>query len=543
MTESGSKHDKQIERLIAAGRLEEAHARFRDFLERCDEERDTLLQNQARYASMLEAARLGTRERNDPERNQILWAFVTQLRKFRKEALATYFDVRDREQFFSHIGDRDHFIQEILSIRISPKNYTIDEMLAEGNSSMVYRLRNPVLNRHVIAAVLKIPKLNDKARVDIQSLTSLKHRNIIKVIDYDLSAFPYFVISEYIHGSTLTVALDITGPRPAPQVADWLYQLTDALDYLRSKRIFHSNVRPSKIFVDEEGQIMVSTIDMRAIQDREPAYNRYLDVCMYGSPEALAEFGQPLTGDAVDPLMAKNMCISDQYSLGLTGYRMLTGKDLFQGNTAYEILENRRRFATDKRYRQEKLAALPAAEFDFKGNKKAGLRKILEKLLEEDPRRRYPDLHALLAILHPFTRAGFHRQRPASYSYRRCLSTNREFIGDFYQTFFQRSPEVEKDFRDLGKKRQLVMLQMAIDVLLDLDKQEEKFLKILQSNRHQKYGGMDFETFIDVLLEKVGLNDPLFDAHIAADWQAVRQQAMALVHRSLGERENHAAAS
>ena len=535
MTESGKKNDYQIERLIADGRLDEAHARFRDFLERCDEERDTLLQNQARYASLQQADRLGMRERNDYEHNQILWAFVTQLRKFRKEALVTYFDVRDREQFFSNIDDRDHFIKEILCIRVSPKNYSIDAMLADGNSSMVYRLINHVLNRHVIASVLKIPKLNDKAISDIQCLTGLRHRNVVKVIDYDLSSFPYFVISEYIHGSTLEVALDITGPRPAPQAADWLYQLTDALDYLRSKRIFHTNVRPSKIFVDDEGQIMVSTLDMRTIQDREPTYNRYLDVCMYGSPESVARFGQP-SDTAADPALSKSMSISDQYALGLVGYKVLTGKNLFEGGTVYEILENRRRFATDKQYRKEKLAALPHAEFDFKNKKRAGLRKILERLLEENPALRYPDLHALLAVLHPFTRAGFHQQRPASYSYRRCLSINREFISDFYHAFFMQSPEAEKDFRDLGKKRQLVMLQMAIDVLLNLDKQEEKLLKILQSSPHQKYGGMDFEVFIDVLLEKVRLNDPLYDDHVAADWQTVRQQAISLVHRSLSGR-------
>lgn len=47
-----------------------------------------------------------------------------------------------------------------------------------------------------------------------------------------------------------------SGPRPPSQAVDWLFSLADALSYMRQKRRLHSNVRPSKIYIDEENQVL-----------------------------------------------------------------------------------------------------------------------------------------------------------------------------------------------------------------------------------------------------------------------------------------------
>ena len=150
MSDQNTKQDNRIETLIATGNLEEAHARFAEFLHRCEEEKDALLSNQARFSRLMQNENMGLAEGASFEYNRILFDFVNTVRQFRKEVMAQYFDISEREQFLKQIADRDIVFNEILDIRLRSRNYQMEAMLTEGNSSLVYRLINHVLNRHAI---------------------------------------------------------------------------------------------------------------------------------------------------------------------------------------------------------------------------------------------------------------------------------------------------------------------------------------------------------------------------------------------------------
>lgn len=525
-----------IEQNIAEGNIKGAHDAFAAFLIECEKERDQLLLSQSRMAILAHQETLGVGVSQQMEQNKIAWDFLSQLRRFRREVLEQFFDIQDKEEYLKHITDRDLFIQQVLELRLQPKNFQIEELLAEGNSSIVYRLLNIALNRHAVALVLKLPKLTDQSKSEIAGFADLRHRNIVHVLDYDLSSYPYFVINEYIYGPTLIKALETAGPRPVAQAADWMYQLTDALDYLRHKRIFHTNVRPSKIFVDDEWQLVISPVDMHTIATGEPTYNRFIDVCRYASPEYLREFGKPITA-VVDTPNLKNLRLSDQYALGLIGFKILTGEALFKGQTAYEIMESRKRFTTDKVYRQSRLDSLPDASIKSAGGKEVGFKTIIERLLQEQPEDRFEDLRKVLHILHAFTRASYEIQSLCHSSYRRCLACNKEFIRDFYALFFQRAPHTKADFSEIGKKRQLGMLQMAIDVLLDIDHKKDQFLAIIGRQSHGKYSLLDFEVFIDVLIETVRANDPLFEGSTSEQWSLLRDKMVQVIREHLESRK------
>ena len=218
--------EKNIENLIAQGKLAEAFAQFGEFLKLCEYERQELTQSQGRFANMesqVNAATVGSEA--NIERNRISMSFQAQLDNFRRDVLSVYFEMADREQIFEGFTSRDQIIHEILDLRLRPKRYRWEEKLVEGNSSIVYRLQNVDTLRHAIALVLKTPELTADALKEIDQLGDLRHRNVIKLLDQELSNFPYFVITEYVHGTTLPEAIEKTGPRPAAQAVDWLYQL------------------------------------------------------------------------------------------------------------------------------------------------------------------------------------------------------------------------------------------------------------------------------------------------------------------------------
>ncbi|HND89571.1 MAG TPA: protein kinase, partial [Saprospiraceae bacterium] len=489
--------------------------------------------------SQCQADAIGSEART--ERNKIRLDFQAQLNEFRKQVLATHFTIRGQAEFFNSITDRDSVIHEILDMRLLPKRYQRDIAWGrqEGNSSIIYRLFNVDTHRHAIAMVIKMPQIDDRIRREVEQLADLRHRNVIKLLDHEISTFPFFVITEYVYGANLPDSLSVVGPRPVAQAADWLFQLTDGLDYLRHKHILHTNVRPSKIYIDDEWQIMLSPLDLIKLSPNKPrrlsavsadpskdnpaerTFNRYRDVCQYGSPELVERDGEGLE--------KRQMCVSDLYSLGLVGFKILTGKDLFEGQRVHDILASRRQFVENHRYRAARLAELPESK----------LSRLIVELLEEDPEVRsqcYPDLNTLLRALHPLTRTERPLVSETRASYRRALSNNREFFREFYSRFLTDSPHAG-DFDEHQRKRQSSMLQMAMDVLLDLETKKEYLVRLISTDnpKHQKYSLTDFEQFLTLLIGMVGEYDPRWNPTLQAEWEKIRLQALRVIqeHRTL----------
>lgn len=511
-----------IKNLIAEGRLAEAFASFGAFVHKSEEARNEVLQNQNRFFALqdqINADIIGNEA--TIELNRITFNFLNQLEKFNSDVLAFHFDVADKEAYFKKITSRDQLLNEILELRLRSKFYKLDGELANGNSSEIYRLLNPYTGRHAIGMVLKLPNLVPEVRSQVMQLTNLRHRNVIKLIDYELDAYPFFVIMDFVYGPTLHEAIEKTGPRSAAQAVDWLFQLTNAMDYLRQKRLVHTNLRPSKIFIDDEWQVMISPLDLTKTSTGGYTLRRYLDVCRYGSPEFLKLDGQHFD--------LESMCFSDQYSLGLIAYKILTGNDLFEGDTVHDILENRGRFAADRDYRNQKLAVIPAEIFSQPGGKTYALTEVIHRLLSEKPTDRFSSLHELQRIIHPFVWADNPHISLSRQSYRRCIALNNEFIRDFYRTFHENAPETEKDFDLVSRHRQSAMLQMSIDILLDIDQKEPLLQSLINNPKHSKYTSDYFSIFLDTLVNTLQKNDPQWNVEIAAEWENIRHKTMTII--------------
>ena len=499
-----------IETLIPQD-LARAQKRFDEFLDLFADEKANLIQSQSRLANLQKMEREGTTSARETtiERNQITSSFIQQITYFRSQ-LSNYFDVGDSKKLFDNIKNRNDIISKALEARVTDKQYIVGKQLKDGNSSIIYKLSKINTDQEAVALVLKSPELSPETKEDFIKLLRLRHRNIIKFNDRELDSFPFFMISEYVSGVNLVKVIAITGARPMAQLVDWMYQLADALDYVRHKGVLHTNVRPSKIFIDEELNVMISPFDFNQKNKDERTFTRYQDVCLYGSPELLLRDGEPLS--------LAEMCISDQYSMGLIAYKVLTGQDLFEGNSIVDILKNRHQFSSNKAYRAAKLSVFPA-------NK---LGQILRKLLNEDATQRFSNLHEVVKALHihtHFTKENI-SNKGIRESYRRCLGKNRMFISDFYNLLFKRRPEVKPYFNE--PKRQLSMMQMAVDLLIDIDEKKPQLNALMKNENHQNFPLTLFEDFIDILLEVVKEND-LEWADIQLEWQLLREKTINVI--------------
>lgn len=529
----------RIETLLADD-LELALDRFDQFVKLVSSLRNDVVQLQAQRKTAEREWGIGTIEweASNMETNRVRRSFLALINDFKNE-LHDFFDLSRPASLLRGVMDQKTIVKEVLAQRLLRGNYEIDDkdengkeypdkgLISDGTSSLIYRVNDVFTHRKMVVQVLKISTLTDELREEINKVASLKHRNIIKLLSESSDYFPFYIICEYINGVPLSKALAKTGPRPPSQAVDWLFQLTDALEYMRHKGIRHSNIRPSKIFIDEEIHLVISPFDFVKFGMGSRTMEKFLEDCQYLSPEFLKDENEQFTKQGEPTLQDRQaMQKSNQFSIGLVAYKMLTGKDLFTGKNLREVMMSRETFLNSgPQKRLKKLQnEVPMPE----------LAKIIERMLREDPESRYPNLHEVLTkFRHLSMKKDDNEENILRSSYRRCLANNKAFIRDFYEAFFKDLPsEVRAHFKN--RERQYAMLNMAIDVLIDIDKKSEKLKSLLSDERHGGYSEAQFERFLDVLIQTAKNDDcQRWDATVEHTWAQMKEKAMAVIRKKL----------
>lgn len=142
---------------------------------------------------------------------------------------------------------------------------------------------------------------------------------------------------------------------------------------------------------------------------------------------------------------------------------------------------------------------------------------ILSKMLEENPSDRYDNLNEVIQELDKIKIPINKNEEIALASYERCCVANPDFTEDFYQKlfasshhkeemvgFFSKNPNPEKE--EQRKK----MLRVAIELLIQHEKEPDKLVQILGLDIHHGVGHHLYEAFMNTIISCVEDNDYLW---------------------------------
>lgn len=434
-------------------------------------------------------------------------------------ALLALFNVC-REAVRNHIpatqvpSSHEQNLEQLLKDKLFGK-YKVLEKVGEGSTGLVFRGKDEFSGRDVAIKVLKVNTTDlQHAKQEVEQVARFKHRGIIKIYDVYFDSYPRCIITEFISGINLDKLIRNTGALPLARTRELLCQLGDVLNYIRHRKVRHTTIRPSKIHIDEEGQPVLSPFEVIKSGRANRNLEKVLQDCAYLSPEKLA-----LT-DSSEPFEALQEEQSDQFSIGVLAYEMLTGRRLFKGESIPDIIEGRNRFFKDSRFRQKQLSAL---------DEYPQMKRILLKMLQQQPARRYDDLKSALRAIDAI-RVG---EKPwlvkAKDSYNRCLLGDSEFIAHFYQNLFRALPEVQGMFgKDSDQNR---MLQNAIILLLESDGNRNFLERIRQSPRHGGLSALHFEIFVEQLIQTASEHDEKWSEELKKAWQQTTEPALKILRK------------
>jgi Tol biopolymer transport system component len=262
--------------------------------------------------------------------------------------------------------------------------YEILGSLGAGGMGEVYRARDTKLRRDVALKVLPPAFTEDADRVtrftrEARLLASLNHPHIGTIYGFEDDGPVRALVLELVEGETLDDRL-IRGRLPLAEALAVAEQIADALDAAHGAGIVHRDLKPANIKITPDGVVKVLDFGLAkglAAAGSAPDLSMSSTVMSDGTKAGVI-LG---TLAYMSPEQARGKAVdkrTDIWAFGCVLYQMLTGRPPFRGETASDmiavILE-----------READWTALPAET-------PSAVRRLLQRCLEKDPRRRLRDI-------------------------------------------------------------------------------------------------------------------------------------------------------
>jgi serine/threonine protein kinase len=208
--------------------------------------------------------------------------------------------------------------------------YPILREIGRGATSHVYLARDPFADREVAIKVFlfdqdadpQTERMMHKSFLAEASLAGkLNHPHIVDILDAVAEPDHSYLVMEYVAGTALDAHADVATLLPLDKVVEIIFKCIRALEYAYQHGVIHRDIKPANILLSRAGETKVSDFGA-SFQQRlaqETTQISGIGSPAYMSPEQIRM--EPLTHQ------------TDIYSLGVTMYRLLTGRLPYQAST------------------------------------------------------------------------------------------------------------------------------------------------------------------------------------------------------------------
>jgi serine/threonine protein kinase/photosystem II stability/assembly factor-like uncharacterized protein len=263
--------------------------------------------------------------------------------------------------------------------------YQITSEIGQGGMGIVYRARDPLLNREVAIKVLGEGPLvsrlgRDHLLNEARTASALNHPNICTIYEIGEAGGRFFIVMELIEGKPFG---ELIGPAgmSVETLSRYGVQIAEALAHAHDRGIIHRDLKSSNVAVTPEGRIKVLDFGLARYVEKEDVEKITRSVAEivdatgltgtlpYMSPEQFR--GEPSDHRA------------DIWALGVMLYEAACGALPFRGNTP---------FALSASVINESPALLPPSI-------PPGVSSIILRCLAKDPAQRYQRASEVRAAL------------------------------------------------------------------------------------------------------------------------------------------------
>ena len=252
--------------------------------------------------------------------------------------------------------------------------------LGRGGMGIVYLAIDVNLDREVAIKVLPAhltepSGVRDRFLREARTAAKLSHPNIVPVYRADEKDGVVFFVMRHVDGESLAERLASQGPLAPLDAARVLEEVALALDYAHARGVIHRDIKPENILLERgSNSAVVTDFGIARLMEAAPATatGQVLGTVHYMSPEQVL-------GERVDGR-------SDVYSLGVVGFKAVTGQLPFDSRSATAVLV-------------EHVMKEPPKVRSIGPGVPEQLAAIIDRCLAKDPAARYQTAGALASAL------------------------------------------------------------------------------------------------------------------------------------------------
>jgi predicted Ser/Thr protein kinase len=246
--------------------------------------------------------------------------------------------------------------------------YQVVEQVGEGAMGVVYRAKDPVLNRTVAIKVMseglaQDASLRERFLREAQAAGSLQHPNLVTIYDFGETEGHLFIAMEYIEGADLEQLMLQKSQMSLAAKLDLIIDVLNGLSFAHRRGIIHRDIKPANIRIDQEGRARIMDFGVAKLEKS----NLTGTGMMMGTPNYMAP--EQITGGELTPSV-------DLWSVGAMLYELISSKKPFAADTLHRVL-----FRIVSEPPSELMATNPGLP--------SALDHVIKKSLEKDPANRY----------------------------------------------------------------------------------------------------------------------------------------------------------
>jgi ActR/RegA family two-component response regulator/tRNA A-37 threonylcarbamoyl transferase component Bud32 len=216
-----------------------------------------------------------------------------------------------------------------LGAKIRIPGINVLRLIGEGGTARVYLASREGDDGPLVVKILRPEIVSDKNALarfmeEYSLVERIQSRHVARIYSHgDVEGAAYLVM-EFFEGGDLNKRLD-GKPLPAPEALRLFRELMFALGDIHEKGILHRDLKPQNLMFRRDGSLAI--VDF-GIAKHIDAVDRTHAGEVLGTPRYMSP--EQVQGRALD-------LRTDIYSAGVLLYQMLTGRHVFEGDSAVEV--------------------------------------------------------------------------------------------------------------------------------------------------------------------------------------------------------------
>jgi serine/threonine protein kinase len=256
-------------------------------------------------------------------------------------------------------------------------HFLLVQLLGKGGMGAVYKALDQTLGRYVALKVMR-KELGDNAASlenflrEARAAAALNHVNVVQIYSCGQEKGQPFIVMELVDGGRLDALMAAGQPIDEARLNEIGVHVAQGLGAAHEIGLVHGDVKPANVMFGRDGTAKVVDFGLARFVAAHQAPGEIWGTPFYIAPEKV----QKLPEDHR----------SDIYSLGATLFHALAGRPPFDGETATDVVIARLKGpAPDVR--------------EFRSELQPETARVLARMLDVEPGRRYPTYTSLLADL------------------------------------------------------------------------------------------------------------------------------------------------